>query len=151
MTRSKKISQLDTNGVIHGTDVFPVSSADGASTYKVSMNDLSQYLDENSDFLYVKVKEFKGEIVNHAQELNTYVFLLNAVDNNITVSLANAGLNSNKVFIFKRLDNSQYTVKLQGSPGNTIDGQEEFIIVEQFQSVTIVSHESETITGWYIL
>jgi len=151
---SKKISQLDENGVIHRTDVFPVSSADGTSTYKVSMDDLVDYMDQNANFNPTIVEKIVNDYVMGI-DIKTTVFLIDAQNNDITFTLNNYTEHVNQEFTFKRIDDnlydegnsSRYNVFNKGTDGNTIDGEVEIKINVKNESVSIVGSNA----GWFII
>lgn len=152
MTRSKKISQLETNGGIHGTDVFPVSNIAGTSTYRVSMDDLVDYMDQNANFNPTIVSVIKTSNFSIDSTTKETIFLIDASNGKVTVDLNNYSEHKNQSFVFKRLDDSRLTtdneVIIKGSPGNQIDGQDEYVINAQYETVTIVSDGT---SGWYII
>lgn len=150
---NRKINQLErkANGQQMGTGAaFPVS--ENGTTYQMTIQDLLDLLGEGAGGLNTTVKKFSDAEVLVASNADVFTFLLDATNNDVKVVLPHAVLNGNKMYVFKRVDNSENQVMIQGSAiGNTIDGDNSILIHSQYESKTLVSYSESDPTGWFIV
>ena len=148
---NRKINQLERkqNGQQMAMEAaFPVSES--GTTYQMTIQELIDLV--GSGGLSTSVKKFSEAEVLVANSPDVFTFLLDAANNDIKVVLPNAALNGNKMYVFKRVDNSENQVLIQGSAiGNTIDGENSVLIHSQYESKTLVSYSESDPTGWFIV
>jgi hypothetical protein len=151
---SKKISQLDTNGEIENTDVIPVATMDGTLTYRMSMDDLVEYMDDHGNYTPTIVEKIMVDY-EMSSETRSTIFLIDAQNNNITFALDSHTQHVNQEFTFKRIDDQLFNedegtghvVLILGSNGNTIDGEPQIKLNVKNESVSIVGSNH----GWFII
>jgi len=76
-----------------------------------------------------------------------YTILVNCSSANITITLPAISSCVNKIYNIKKIDNTGYTVIVDGNTSETIDGSLTQIIYTQYESLTIQNNG----TNWYIL
>lgn len=147
---SRKISDLEENGILQGTDVVPVSDIGGTKTFKLSMDQLVEFVNSEAEFNPTKVSNIITESFDITADTKETIFLINANDQEVIANLnINFAQYKNKILTFKRLNTDEtYNVVIQSQPGNPIDDSESVTIHVQYESVTIVSNG---VNGWYIL
>ena len=147
---NRKINELERKQNGQQMDMgasFPVS--ENGTTYQMTIQDLIDLVGEGSSGLSTTVKKFDTDF-QVGQNTNVYVFLIDATNSDVKALLPLATQAPNKVFVFKRIDNTGNNVYIQGSSGNTIDGESLYSIPAQYASVTIASYNDNP-AGWYIL
>lgn len=147
MARSKKISQLDENGTLKGTDLVPVSDKDGTSTFKLSMDDLVDYIDDNANFNPTIVSGIRTEDFSIDSSTTETIFVIDTNAGDITVQLSNHTQHINQQFIFKKWTSDGNKVFIQTGGGLDIDGLITYELTTQYQTLTIVGSNH----GWLII
>jgi hypothetical protein len=72
--------------------------------------------------------------------------LVNASNGNITTTLPNAITYEGKQLNIKKIDSSGYTVSINTTSNQTIDGQSTLTITSQWTTLSVIAHDG----GWYI-
>lgn len=154
---SKKISQLDNNGGLSGTDLVPVSDTSGTKTFKLSMDELVEFVNSEADFSPTKVSDIKIEDFSITTQTTDTVFLIDATQNQISVTLDNHIQHLNQQFVFKRLnphkDENEIAIEdrniiiTTGGQGSLIDGENSYTLNAQYETLTIVASNN----GWNII
>jgi hypothetical protein len=155
--RNKKISELDTNGGLHGTDLVPVSNAGGTKTFRLSMSELADFISSEEGLSPTKVSAIKTQDFPITTATTETIFLIDASENQITVTLNNHTQHLNQQLIFKRLnphkDENEVAIEgrnviiTTGGQGSTIDGESSYTLIAQYETLTVVASNN----GWNIL
>lgn len=144
---SKKISQLDTNGGLSGTDLVPVSDKDGTSTFKLSMDELVEFINSEADFSPTKVSGIRTEDFSIDSSTTETIFVIDTNAGDITVQLSNHTSHKNQQFIFKKWTSDGNKVFIETGGGQDIDGLNTYELTTQYQTLTIVGSNH----GWLII
>lgn len=147
MTRSKKISDLDINGELNGTDLVPVSNKEGTKTFRLSMDELIDYIDDNANFNPTKVSYIRKEDFSIDSTTTDTIFVIDTSVRDITVQLSNHTSHKNQQFIFKKWTSDGNKVFIQTGGGQDIDGLNTYELTTQYQTLTIVGSNH----GWLII
>jgi len=73
-------------------------------------------------------------------------FLVDASNNDVSISLPDASLTKKQVYFFKRKDNCKYAVKINPVNGQTVDGQT-CVYVQAYENLRIMSDGE----NWYVI
>ena len=79
--------------------------------------------------------------------LTDNVLLANCVGGNIVFTLPAASTATGHVFYCKKIDNSSYTMTIQGNGSDIIDGSNTQVVSTQYESLTLVTDG----TSWYLI
>lgn len=88
-----------------------------------------------------------NETSNYTVTNNNGTILVDASSGNVTVTLPSAVGLSGKIFVIKKTDSSGFQVIVDGDGSETIDGATTATITSQYESITIISNNS----NWFIL
>lgn len=147
---NRKINELERKQNGQQMDMgasFPVS--ENGTTYQMTIQDLIDLVGEGSSGLSTTVKKFDADF-QVSENTNVYVFLIDATNSDVKAYMPLPTQTPNKVFIFKRIDNSSNSVVIQGSQAYPIDGETSYLLSAQYVSVTLASYNDNPV-GWYIL
>lgn len=87
------------------------------------------------------------KFANYTISLADYTVRVDATSNSISITLPLATTNIGKIYVIKRIDNSNYTVNVLTTAGQMIDGTTSIAVTLQYQSLMFQSNG----TSWDIL
>ena len=80
-------------------------------------------------------------------DIDESVVLADAGTSSIVISLPQASLSTGRQYTIKKIDNSQNTVTISAYAGDTIEGNEVYVLSSQYQYVVLVAGTDK----WYII
>jgi hypothetical protein len=97
---------------------------------------------ESLDFSTTEI----SSLTSLTQEVGLYTYLVDATSGNINVNIPSA-IDNSASFIIKKIDSSSNYVQLNGNISETIDGDAEIYLYDQYNFVQIQSDG----TNWVII